>query len=422
MPQQQLGFEDSFGRLTVVEPKNVADIGADHPISQERWRLFESDGQGGFSDVYFQYGLPSFYQEGVDTLNLAPTSGQTVKMETAEVFRYVVGYVSYVSCAFGTNQALQDGDILTIAYGDADLVDGEVNANGKADGWVLEFRPNLRDDQAYFTIYRQGQIVSNGKRVIDFKQRVQDWRRIELDFNWYNVGSSGWTETYTDQGTQINAEIVRSSVDKRRGPSSSNHPLQFTLHDGQNGTELEVGSVGVLVYGDVQPTFKQKTFNTDFSYSGSGLWEPLFAIRQHPTRRDVFSSFRSTRVISWSGANNIEITYQAFAPGLLSYTGADSWQHPAILSETNSTTQRRTDIDLFPDNTGAPVGSTSNVGGFQVGHSSFSVSGQGVNNKSLADVSENVKRPMYIRDHIWVLGQSEDAGTGTIETAVQEDW
>jgi len=139
------GSITSFDQLSSTGINNKADIASHYPHSPERHRLYIND-----SRFLLQYNSTAKFEDADDSWILKPAAGDTIQYQTAERFRYVVGFVSAVGQAFQTNQSLQSGDKIVVGYGDSDLA----NDMAAADGWFVEFVPELADDQGYLTTYR----------------------------------------------------------------------------------------------------------------------------------------------------------------------------------------------------------------------------------------------------------------------------
>lgn len=421
---------DQFDQLIADGRTNEGDIAAHFDYTPERWRVdYDAGSTGTWDRRFIQYGDAANHTDGEDSQTLAPADGDTMRLRTAERFRYVVQYSIVPSWAFQLNQGLGAGDKATIAYGTSDLGAGMA----AAEGIVIELVPELDDDQCYFAEWRNGSIRSFGdsgagtRKTVKLNEAITRWLRYALPFNWYNVGSSGIEQTTTKDGVQTNEIVGRISADGQKGSISGNHRMEFALQSGGNGTEMEVGSAGVVTLGDVNELFRPKGFERigDDSIANTDVWEPVLAMRIDPDRANVAVQLNELRLLNFTGSGSIRLQAQGFDPSKLSFGGGDSWSAPNQLSATSSVIQTRTDVTGYPDSSGSEVTSadtwTNDPGGFQVNRSVLSVSGTG-SQQSVSRKGATRKNPIYDLDTIVLLANGDVTGTLDYTVDLEEDW
>src|SRR6056297_1784831 len=109
---------DVFGKKKSDSTRNDGDIAGHYPYSQERWRFYENTIDE-TNRIFLEYNEDARYQHqafgtGVsnggsyDVHEISPNAGETLIFKTTERFRYVVGYESVVTWAFGISQDLQE--------------------------------------------------------------------------------------------------------------------------------------------------------------------------------------------------------------------------------------------------------------------------------------------------------------------------
>jgi len=401
----------SFNQLIADNTVNKADIASHYNHSPERHRLYING-----TRFNLQYTTTPKFEDAVDSWRLKPAAGDAITYESAERFRYVVGYVMAVSQAFQTNQELQTGDKVIIGYGDADLN----NDMADADGWFVEFLPSLPEDQGRATEYRGGEKVAD--ELVRFEKPLQVWRRLENVFNWYNVGNREVIETFTYRGTQKNLKVQDTSVDDGKGPETGNHRVTFGVKAGA-GTDnlvLDVGSLGVIVKGNVTPLVRDKAASIDSSYEElvEGEWEAVAAIRVDPDEDLVNTQLTGFQVMETSADTDAQVIALAVDPD---NTDATGFSTPVEHSQTNSVIQQTTDVSTFPDVDGNPVTSTVNPGGYQLGYASQYQAGTGTNERRSSSAKQR-QRNIYNGDVAVVLVKAGTATDITIEYNTDQDW
>jgi len=201
------------------------------------------------------------------------------RLATTERFRYVVGYVIEPSFAFELNRSLETGDKLVVGYGEPDLE----NDMADGDGWFFIHTPDQNDDEVEVAEYRAGE--KKDSEVVTLEKAITIWKRLAIDLNWYNVGEATFTETYTNDGRQVNAIKGRTSVDDGKGPEFGNAHVTFAIERGSSSSELTltVGSVAVQTLGEVTALTRDKSYTSISNVDAANTWVPIQAIRVAPT-------------------------------------------------------------------------------------------------------------------------------------------
>jgi hypothetical protein len=311
-----------------------------------------------------------------------------------------------------------------VGYGDPDLVNGMASA----DGYMLEFEPGLADNEAYFSMYRNGTVVSGGgsRTLVTLERGVTDWRRFAIDFNWYNVGNATLTETYTQNGDQFNDVRGKVSPDGQKGPENANKRLHYSIQDGGNGLELETGSAGVVTLGNVNEIRRFKgLWYFGQSIDATDSWVPLTAFRRSPDDRNVNLQINSLTALNYSASDDVVLICKCFDESNVTFGGGDSWSPPDHVTGQNSAIEERTDVDQIVDDTGALVSDTPTPGGYKVARS---VSSSGTDQPGPGGAPVNtagdiqLKRSVYNGDVAVILGFSGSTGDVDYEFSISEDW
>lgn len=405
------GSITAFDTLIADGTTNKADIGSHYNHSPERHRLYING-----SRFLLQYDTTPKFEDASDEWILKPAAGDTITYETAERFRYVVGFIMQIGQTFQTNQSLQNGDKVVIGYGDADLE----NDMADADGWFVEFTPDLPDTQGRITEYRDGQLIDS--QLARFEKPLTTWRRLLQKLNWYNVGNRVLVETFTYRGTQENERVQDSSIDNGKGPITGNHRVTFGVTAGSNTDNLELscGSHDVLIQGNVDPIVRDKASALTGTYDQTvaGEWEPIAAARIDPSRDLVNTQLTGFQVMESTADTDVQLLALAVDP---SNTDATGFATPNEHSETNSVFEVTTNVTTFPDIDGNVVGNTANPGGYQLGYSSQYTEGTGSNERRSGE-SRVRKRNIYNGDIAVIVAKAGTATDITFETNTEQDW
>lgn len=415
-------WTDAFGKL-VADTTNEADIAGHYPFSPERLRLFVNG-----TPQLLQYGTSAAYTSLPDSHQLTPQSaGDVVTMETAEKYRYVVQYVTEWSAALSVSQSLQSGDAVTFGYGNADLENSSDDFPGPAaDGWFWHWHSGLDGTDVRLAEYRDGE--ARDEVIASLEKGPTIWKRLSTETNWYNVGNSVFTETFSDEGDQTNQIVGQTSVDNDKGPQSPNQAVQLSIkaESGVGGLSAELGSVGVRTLGDVSAITREKTNEFTATISTTGTWVPVLAMRVDPDRPTVNTQIKNTDIVEFSGSGDVRLMPIAVAPSKAADTNGNAltdsdFSTPEEQSPMNSVLEVSSAVAQFPDSTGAVVTSATNPGGYQLGFASSHSSGSGSKTQT-ASGGTTRKRQLTDRDICVVLAKADVTGDVTSEIITEQDW
>jgi len=423
----ELGYEDAFGKLIADTTTNKADLASHYDYNPERWRV-RVDG----TRVLPEYGSVAEFEDGTDEFRLKPSQGGTAQILTAEKFRYVVGYVTKPSFAFNTNRSLEGDDLVVVGYGDPDLQNISTGLLGdNADGYFLVYDTSLSSDEVKTVVYRDGTAVA-GPNIAPAEKAIDIWKRYAIDLNWYNVGETSFTETYTQNGSQ--QKIVRQmlSNDDGKGPTTANHRARFAVKRDANSSDLTLstGSVSVITLGDVAAILRTKTAVAEYTFSTTNEWVPMLAMRIDPDRDNVTAQLTQTSVEKWGGSGDVEIVCQAHAAQKVLDGNGDpvpdaDYSAPELHNGTNSVIQTATTVDQAAresdGTTQTSITDSDGPGGFQIGYSSFRTSGSGQNTRE-SSVSTVQKRPINSGAVAVFWGRAENTATVTWRYDTDQDW
>lgn len=421
---------EAFDRDVSLSTTNEADISGEYPYNPERWRFYVNG-----TRQLLQYGTVPEHTQEADYQAITPQAeDDTVTLQSAERFRYVVQFVIEWSLALTLNQELQSGDVLVVGYGDPDLA----NATGTdpfgpaADGWFVSQEGADAVDEAVISEVRAGTVVE--AQPIKLNKLFQTQGRLAGETNWYNVGETAITETDTipdqrgrDQGPpgnrQRNDRLGRVASNDGRGPEGANKHLTVSLKAGVDGagtTTAEVGSMGLRTLGDVTALLRRKSAIDEVTVENgdSGTYEPVFAMRVDPDRRYVNTQLRQVLGIEFGGNADIAILTIAADP---SNTDASGFDTPEQHAETNSVLEVTDSVTTFPDTTGAEVSTATNPGGYQLSYDTLFTAGSG--QESVSPATDRVaKRSIHNGDIAIVLANAAGTGDLTIQYQVEQDW
>jgi len=421
--------EDAFDNLVVQGTTVEADLASHYTYSPERYRLFING-----TRQFIQYdGNPTGFDDSGDTFDLTPqNSGDVWVYETAERFRYVVGYISEWSQALELNQSLGTDDSLIVGYGDADLNNSTDDQPGPAaDGWFVIHDSADADNEAELAEYRDGTKVDSTD--VTFTELFQTFGRLEGQTNWYNVGNTVLTETYTTgDGEQNNDVVGKVANNTGRGPTDGNQRFQVSLKVG-NATSAgsltaEVGSFGLKTLGEVTGVLRTKTFDVTETYNGTtGEFEPVLAIRIDPDRQNVTSELSVLEPLKFSATDDLIIIAQLFAPENVADSGGSQlvdgdFSTPNELSAQNSVIETSTAVDQVADSTGTLQTSMTDPGGYQLGYGSLTSEGAGGGNARTSSRARTQKRTVTAGDYVVVMIRSDSTGDLKFDIQFEQDW
>jgi hypothetical protein len=404
--QKQHGYEDAFGKLIADSTTNELDIASHYPYSPERWRLLVNG-----TREFPAYGSVSQYNHATDVHEISPQAGETVTFETNERPRYVVQYEQKVSASFGLKQNLQSGDVLRIGCFDDD------------NGWFFEQTGDHDTNQVDLVVRRGGQTKKRLTNV-ELARGTDAFTRLEIQFNWYNVGRAKFVQTYTEDGKQFNQQIGSVSIDGgRRGPEVANLPVRFevTAGSGTSNLTLNAGSVSVVTLGDVEALSRVKSADFQESVGSTGVWEPIRAFRLRPETDIVNVQLASLKALNYSADDDIRLLGQVFSRDNVTF-GTDSWSTPAVWNAQNNALQTRTDVTGVPNQSGTINATVSDPGGYQIGRSTvIPVTGDYTEGKA-AGGNQTQKQGIPTGDYLVILAKSGTLGDVDYEVVFEQDW
>jgi hypothetical protein len=400
------GREDGFGDLRAQVPTPLLTQPSHYQANPERHRVYV-DG----TRQLLQYNNPSQYEHANDVHRLKPGAGETVAIETADKPRYTVQFDLEYSFAFGINQALQTGD--AVRFG---AFDGQ-------NGYFFERRGDHGQLLADFVILREGTEAVR-RQDIEFYRAITAFQRWSLETNWYNVGAQRWKQTYTSNFAQLNDSVTTTSVDDGgRGPTTGNLPLRMEVQAGSSttGLVLEAGSFGASVIGDVTSRERQKGGIVEFSYGGSGDWEPLYAFRLDPDRAPITAMFRDSKILSFSGSETSEVMIRGHDKSKVLDSNGNpipdgDWGYDNYRDPLTSAVQTASPTEAANSN-GTPVAQATKAGGWQA---EYAVLSQGGN--TIESINAKPRASIYDRDVYVLWARSQTTGTGEFFPAITEEW
>lgn len=426
-----LDSTDAFGNGISQGTTNEADLAGHYPYSPERYRLFVDDER-----QQIQYGdNPAQFTDGVDSFTLTPQAAdEVVRLRTTERYRYVVQYVIEWSLAFQTNQSLNSGDVWAVGYGDPDLENSTDDTPGpSADGWLVYQNSSHADNEATLAEYRAG--TERDSVTVAFSELPQTWGRLAGKTNWYNVGETSLTETYTTTGAEIKQQNDRIGVvaaNDGKGPELGNQHIQAAVKAGSTSAgslSLEVGSIGIRTLGSVQGLLRTKTFDFEASYTGTvGEFEPIIALRVDPDRDIINTQLAVLEPLEFNGSDDVVVLCQVFASENVLDTNGDpltdsNFTTPPELNTTNSILQESFDVEQVPDSTGAFNTSMPDPGGYQIGYGSLTTTGAGgVGSTRVSSRARTQKRQLPAGDIAVVMARSPSTGDILADIQFEQDW
>jgi len=228
---------DVFGSDTVKTVSNESNIAGHYPYSPERWRLFDGDKATGTRLAPEYDDVPEYNHVG-DYHELRPSGGQTVVFESAERYRYVVSFETEASFALAINQELQGDDYVRCGFYDG------------TDGWFLEHNGDHAPDMVDMVLLRDGTEVYRTRTTLESDDLLNN-TRLALETAWYDVSRQRWSQSYGEDGEQVNKTIGRESHFDERGSKKGNQHLRFEVQADPDttGLVLEAGSTALITKG-----------------------------------------------------------------------------------------------------------------------------------------------------------------------------
>ena len=405
-------FENDINNRT-----NVLDLASHYPYSPERWRLFV-DGDR----VYPEYDAVPQYTHTDDRHELAPAAGETVTFRSAERPRYVVQYELAATFAFALEQELAAGDALRVG-----VYDG-------ADGWYFEQTGAHDPKEGDFVMERAGtEVYRQADR--NLKIPTTEFGRFRLATGWYNITRQEWQRSYPEASTrakeagefiQQNSVVGTGAAPDLKGPRTGNLPVYFEVEASPETTDLvlSAGSAAQVNLGTTTEFRRQKSFTDDAEITATDTWEPIHAFRTDPARDIINTQLSGFRILAYAG-DDLDLIVQAHAAEKVLNAGGDplngNFVYPVELSDTNNVIQITDDVAQAPDDTGTPVASTADPGGYQIARVAQRVTGQG-NTRSTQTTETDSKRQLYGQDVGVLWANGDTTGTVEFEIRTEQDW
>jgi hypothetical protein len=402
-----------FDRAIADSTDSKADIAGHYPASPERWRLFNGTDQEK-NRIFLQYYQDDRYAHGrlytpsapKDVHSLRPREGEPLYFETAERFRYVVGYGLQNSMAFSVNRSINDNTYVVICSCDGD--------NG--------YGVNITSDyNATMFIERNDTVVA--ERDVRLPAPATQFTRVAQLFSWYNVGDYSLTSSYTENNRQINARLGSLSVDDQRGPETGNFPVRYEIHR-PSGTEpvtLEAGSVASIVQGTTKTLTRRKADDWLDNISTTNAWVPVRAFRVKPREQIVNVQISDMQALSYSADTTLDMDVLVFSNQSVTFSGADSWSTPAVWNAQNNAVETRYDVNTIVDQNGTVVSSTQDPGGFQAGHAVLTPTGKQFD-KGASSEGLLAKRNVPAKDIAVVVANVGTTGDALYSLTFEQDW
>lgn len=284
---------DSFGKLIADGTTNELDLASHFEFDPERRRLYLNG-----SRQFPHYSSVFEFEDTQDLFKLKPGDGDKMHIESAQAETYTVQYVIQASFAVELSQSLQDGDTVKI---------GPYNGS---DGWYLRHQGSQDDDVIDFVRERDGteKVLESD---VELDVPLTEWQRIEVRYNWYNVGEISLVQTYIDSDEKQQNREILCTGEKTRGPRTGNLKLWMEINQGSGntGTELFCGSMSAITLGDVTNLTRNKSEDIQLSTSGTnGVWEPFYALKLDDSKYpNVDAELSNVQILQYSDNADVEV-------------------------------------------------------------------------------------------------------------------
>lgn len=420
---------DSFGNHLTRGVFNNADLASIYAFSPERYRFFRNGSKVllRYEDIdnyaYFDDKRPG--EE--DVFILSPDAGDTLKLRTAERFRYTVNFVSEFTQALGISQDLENpNDRVTVFFDTSPLGD-------LSDGYFIEYTGD--HDPLTVDLYeKRNDSVIDQKYTVDIDVALTVFNRLAGDYNWYNVGEWNTEQTHTDDRGQRNRRIGTLSTEDGdtnagptgRGPISGNGRIGAEVEADASTTDLELylGSSSFTTLGAAGSSVKGKGAEAeDLSVSTTGSWVPLFVMRADPDRPFVNLQLDEVEITVGSGKlMAISADSSNVLNGSANELSDSDFSPPEEHSGTNSVVEVTdgTVVDQFPDNSGSTTTSAANPGGYQLGFDTTRTSGPGDKSQRTSGIQE--KHGVYGDEYAVFIAKPSTTDNFNVAYTTSQDW
>ena len=390
---------DAFETLIADSTNNPGDIGSHFRFSPQVLRLYEQ-GEREFllyDSDFIDTGSNAIFDDTDDVYTLSPGADNTLTLQTARRFRYVVAYESEFSAAWATNRELEAGESVRITF-DGSAPDEPFNT----DCHGIEY--DAEGVRQFIT--RNGERVRS--REVDNAQPVTAWTMYANQFNWYNAGQKRGRESYSDGRKQQNVVLGSFATDRTRGPRVGNGRISVEVETGAaSDLELLSGSQGFKNLGQISPTVRDITFPVEATVDTADTYVPIAALRKN--QRDFPVTVDLTDLLVQSVEAQTKFLVIAVDP---SETDATGFEQPNESNQLSNAVELTTNVSTMPDNTGAEVSSADNPGGYQITYNQTTVSGSGNNRIAATGNTDQLAR---LHDTDVALLCANAGSTGAVE-------
>jgi hypothetical protein len=291
-------FATSFGDLFTVERRTQIDITSHYPLSDERNEFSSTTNAS----------VTSTKDESEIHLSADAATGETARLESAVLGRYVSGYASEAGLGVRIPTPPDTGQEYKWGYYDEN--------NGFFFGW---------DDQEPFVGYKNSEVAEtviihqsdwnedtlsgtdNGENPSGKTLDLTDGHIFNIEFTWYGYGEIQFViHMRGKDDNEIPITVHRESPVKRTSIQQPNLPLTVDLDTGTSATAMDmyVGGRQFAIYGD-ETTEKRIKSDKRLEYSLSGeTWVPVMALRRKSGRSATKMNFDSIDTIV---SNNVII-------------------------------------------------------------------------------------------------------------------
>lgn len=391
-------WQDSFNLQTSHGISNSVDIPSFYDFSPERLRYYKNGTRVRDRNLAAE---PTFTDRNEDWL-LEPASGDTLELRTAERPRYVVGVDAIATLANYIPSGLATGDTVNLGIAAETTHDNAAyfELNGGSDNRVV--------------LKRAGSEIAS--ETFEYPEGVDETSPLvyRIDFNWYGVGSYEFKVFYTDAGHEdgeqsVNETVAELSVSDGKSTEDGNFHIFQEVDATSSNLQVAAGSFGFLTKGDVSPTERTKAARlTGLSYSGTGDYEALAAVRIDPNRANVFTQIAGIEAVPSGGTGELLAVVMP-----QSETDATGFSTPPAHNPQNSVIEETSSITQFTDQTGTLVTSTANPDGYQAGFFATDSQQTGTS-KQRATTQARAIRPIYEDDVVVFLYKDDDSQSRTV--------
>lgn len=434
----EVGREDTFGNLIANPEKDSINSPGSFQFTPERRRVFRNG-----SRVFLQYGTDSRFSDTDTGIDLQPDSGDTLTVNTAERVPYPVGNDIKVSWSVQIPNAPQSSDVVAIGFGEPDVDNFDPStksySGSSADGSFIYVTEDNGLDTVFVAEVRDGTIVDS----IDDKRLESAFDalvRHEMEGNWYGVGPSIFTESYTDvaesrKDPQQNRIITSVANDDGKSWLFPQKRVRIQVHQdsANSGLTVEAGSLAAKTIGDRTTNFKSKdhTQVLNVSNTTADTYEVVGAIAIDADQNRIKGRLSDIQISSEpSSSAAADVLIQSVDKSSTNYEEADfsvpdehSAQNSAIRTtagntgEGNSPTGPVAD-DSGTDSSGATLSNTmTNPGGYQIQRTKLGAT----KNKDQTQAAGQKERVLNDTDFSLILVDANETGDYDLEVTTRQN-